>query len=83
MIAEGDHDIEKFFERNETTAMFDFVVVNRVSEFSNLRPQRSITVAELTTFHPAGILIVRSRATVNEGRRSRCKKVGVSHFRMP
>lgn len=39
MVAERDHNIEKFLERNETTAMFDFVVVNRVSEFSDLRPQ--------------------------------------------
>ena len=39
MIAEGDHYIEEFLERNEATAVFDLVSVNGVSEFSDLGAQ--------------------------------------------
>jgi hypothetical protein len=39
MIAEGDHYIVEFLERNEATAVFDLVIINRVSKFSDLGTQ--------------------------------------------
>ena len=50
VVTERCQDVEKFFERDEASAITNLVVVNRICEFSNFRSVRSVSVTKLTTF---------------------------------